>query len=64
MKTLPDFDFARSPQGLGGQANPSGRYQRRYQQWLTSAIKMMMGIGTPSSKSKIERIVNPPPQFV
>jgi hypothetical protein len=33
---------------------------RRYQQWLNSAIKMMMGIGTPSRKSKIERIVKPP----
>jgi hypothetical protein len=31
-----------------------------YQQWLKSAIKMMMGIGTPSRKSKIERIVKPP----
>jgi hypothetical protein len=37
--------------------------QRRYQQWLTSAIKMMIGIGTPSRKSKIERIVKSP-QFV
>jgi hypothetical protein len=37
--------------------------QRPYQQWLTSAIKMMTGIGTPSSKSKIERIVKSP-QFV
>ena len=31
----------------------SGGHRHR---WLKSAIKMMMGMGTPSIKSKIERI--------
>ena len=29
-----------------------------YKWWVKSAIKMMMEIGTPSSQSKIERMVN------
>lgn len=32
----------------------------RRQQWLKSAITIMIGIGTPIRKSKIERIVDPP----
>jgi hypothetical protein len=28
--------------------------------WLKSAIKMMMGMGTPTIKSKIERMLKPP----
>jgi hypothetical protein len=38
----------------------SERYGLPHQQWLKSAIKMMMGIGTPSRKSKIERMVRSP----
>jgi hypothetical protein len=44
---------------LGALADPaahsfwSGGHRHR---WLKSAIKMMMGMGTPSIKSKIERI--------
>jgi hypothetical protein len=40
---------------LGGYRLESGLHQ-----WLTSAIKMTMGIGTPKSKSKSERIDKPP----
>jgi hypothetical protein len=32
-------------------------------QWLINAIKMTIGIGTPSSKSKMERIVDLPNRF-
>jgi hypothetical protein len=64
-KTVQDFDLAQYLKVSAGHAaaNPSGTIgivPAWYQQWLKSAIKMMMGIGTPSRKSKIERIVKPP----
>ena len=64
-KTVQDFDLAQYLKVSAGHAaaNPSGTIgivPARYQQWLKSAIKMMMGIGTPSRKSKIERIVKHP----
>jgi hypothetical protein len=65
MKTLQSFDFAQDLKvSTGRQLQIRAlQSQRRHQQWLKSAIKIMMGIGTPSRKSKIERIVKPP-QFV
>jgi hypothetical protein len=65
MKTLQSFDFAQDLKVSTGRQLQIRALQshRRHQQWLKSAIKIMMGIGTPSRKSKIERIVKPP-QFV
>jgi len=62
MKTLRDFDFGRYLKVSAGMQLKIrvAQSQRRYQQWLKSAIKMMIGIGTPSRKSKIERIAKPP----
>ena len=31
-----------------------------YQKWVSNAIKMMIGIGTPSTNSKSERMVDLP----
>jgi transposase len=61
-KTMTSLNTSRSPRGRQLQIR-AAQSQRWYQQWLKSAITMMMGIGTPSRKSKIERIVKPP-QFV
>jgi hypothetical protein len=53
----------------GGRFHPICSTEKRFlfmlnllidQQWLKSAIKIMIGIGTPRRKSKIERMVKPP----
>jgi hypothetical protein len=50
--------YTATPDGKSGPRQPLQQFAMS--QWLISAIKMTMGIGTPSSKSKIERMVTPP----
>lgn len=38
----------------------SSKWAPMLQKWLKRPIKIMMGIGTPSNKSRIERILKPP----
>ncbi len=43
---------------------PEAGLARRVSQRTNSAIRMTMGIGTPSIRSKIERMVSKPPQSI
>ena|ERR1017187_970739 len=44
--------------------SPEAGLARRVSQWTNSAIRMTMGIGMPSIRSKIERMVSKPPQSI